>query len=63
MTKMEQAAKLIERAQQVGCHATLEGNWVVWRPALPVDLLMESMDVNAEVAEIVRDRDEDEAVH
>lgn len=53
MNKIEQATKIIELAEQAGCHATIEGSWVVWRPALPANLLIGSIDVNTEIAEII----------
>jgi hypothetical protein len=51
--KMKEAADLIKRAQEAGCNASLQGSWVVWEPCLPVDILMESLPLNEQIAKLI----------
>lgn len=59
-TKFEKAARVIQRAQEAGCHASLENGFVVFRPVPPVDVLMDMTAVRDELKEIILDRDRDE---
>jgi hypothetical protein len=49
MTKLERAKALVEKARALGCEPTVQGSWVVFKPPLPVDLLMESVDLGDEL--------------
>lgn len=51
--KVKKAFEIIERAKQAGCHPSLEGDWLVWKPCLPIDILMEAVDLNTEIAAIL----------
>lgn len=63
MDKFQEAISVIERARKAGCVATITGDWVVWKPALPIDILMDAVNVNKEIAEIVRQMDVNDAFH
>lgn len=54
-TKNERAAALLAKARNLGCVPTIEGSWVVFRPPLPVDELMEATSVADEIAELLRE--------
>ncbi len=51
MSKLERARAIIEKARSLGCEATVQGHWVVFKPPLPVDLLMDSVDLGDELVE------------
>ena len=53
MSKLQQAKDLVEQAQQLGHRATVEGNWVVWRPPLPAALLMEMAQLSDQITKVV----------
>ena len=51
--KLQQAAEIVGKAEALGCKPELQGDWVVFRPPLPVDLLMLAMNLGNELAEVV----------
>lgn len=53
-TKKQRAAAVLASAKAAGCKATLDGQWITWTPPLPTWLLLQSMDLGDELAEIIR---------
>ena len=51
VTKLERAKAIIEKARAIGCEAKVQERWVVFQPPLPVDLLMDSVDLGDELVE------------
>lgn len=53
---MNKEKSFLEKAKQQGFTPTLQGNWVVWKPTLPTDLMLGAMKLNQDkVAEIIKD--------
>ena len=44
------AAEFIKRAEQIGCRASLDGALVIWRPLLPVDMVLDAVQLHDEIA-------------
>jgi len=55
--KRAQAERFIAEAQAIGCTPSLKGDWVVWQPPLPTEMLMRSMPINNEIAAILQEVD------
>lgn len=53
MTKSERAAEVLRQAKELGCTPSKEGSWVVFRPPLPVDLILEASELGNEIAALV----------
>ena len=45
MNKIDRARALLRKAESAGHVATVEGHWVVFRPPLPLNLLMEASEL------------------
>jgi hypothetical protein len=52
-TKAERAKALLEKADELGCVATRKGNWTVFTPPLPIDMLMEATELGDELDKLV----------
>lgn len=50
---MERAEALLKKAEAAGCKPHLEGNWVVFRPSLPVDLILDAGPLGGELVKLV----------
>lgn len=48
------AQGVLEQAEGCGCKATVTRNWVSFSPPLPVNLLMQSLDLGDEMAELLK---------
>lgn len=53
MSKAERARALLEKAKEAGCAANVEGNFVVFRPPLPVNLMLEAAELGDELTELL----------
>lgn len=53
MSKAELAKELLRKAKEAGCVPTKEGEWVVFRPPLPAELLLDASKLGNEIAELV----------
>ena len=50
MTKTERAREILRKANELGCAASISGSWVVFKPPLPLDLIIESSDLGDALA-------------
>lgn len=53
-TKKERAAAFLTKARDLGCVPTVDGSWVVFRPPLPADVMMEALGLGDEIAELLK---------
>ena len=54
MSKTERAKALIEKARALGCEPVVQGSWVVFKPPLPVDLLLEASEIGDALADALK---------
>ncbi|MCU8057771.1 hypothetical protein L5L78_15975 [Shewanella sp. SM34] len=52
-TKTELAKQFLQRAEALGIKASIKGNWVVWQPVLPVEMLFEVPPISNELFKLV----------
>lgn len=52
-TKTELAKQFLQRAEALGIKASIKGNWVVWQPVLPVEMLFEVSPISNELFKLV----------
>lgn len=50
MTKQEQASDFLNRCDALGISIEVSPNWVKYQPPLPVEMLMEAMDLQDEIS-------------
>lgn len=55
--KKVRAAALLEKAAKAGCVATLQGNFTVFTPPPPIELMMESIELGNELAAILKEKE------
>lgn len=55
----DDAETLIAEAEALGYVPTLQGDWVVWPPALPVELILRAMPLAGEIARILQTAQEE----
>lgn len=53
-TKTERAQALLTKAAELGCEAKLQGNWVMFSPPLPAELILEAASLGNELAALVK---------
>jgi len=54
--KRQAALDAIKIAQDVGVYPEIEGNWVIWRPCLPANLLHIVLGHGDEIVKILSER-------
>lgn len=52
-TKTELAKQFLQRAESLGIKASIKGDWVVWKPVLPVEMLLEVPPISNEIFKLV----------
>lgn len=55
MSKIDRAREVLRKANEIGCVASISGNWVVFKPPLPVDLIIESGDLGEALAKALKE--------
>lgn len=50
--KKQQAQELLKKIKDLGHEVSIEGNFVVFKPPLPVDILIETTSLSKELYEI-----------
>lgn len=55
--KRDEAKAFLELARDRGCVAALSGNWVVFSPPLPVELVLQAMPLSEEMASILAEQE------
>lgn len=48
------AQDVLDRAAELGCKPTIQGNWVVFKPPLPADLILHASVVSDQIARLLR---------
>ncbi len=52
-SKVELAKEFLQRAEALGIKASIKGDWVVWKPVLPVEMLLEVPPISNELFKLV----------
>ncbi len=55
----DDAETLIAEAEALGCVPALQGDWVIWQPPLPVELILRAMPLANEIARILQTAQEE----
>lgn len=55
MRCMSKEKEFLDKAKSKGYTPSVEVNWVVWRPAMPIDMLQECLNLNQDkLAELIK---------
>ncbi|WP_088211483.1 hypothetical protein [Shewanella sp. Shew256] len=52
-SKAELAKEFLQRAEALGIKASIKGDWVVWKPVLPAEMLLEVPPISNEIFKLV----------
>lgn len=52
-SKAELAKEFLQRAEALGVKASIKGDWVVWKPVLPAEMLLEVPPISNEIFKLV----------
>tara|TARA_R100000687_G_scaffold83707_1_gene89636 strand:+ start:5723 stop:5893 length:171 start_codon:yes stop_codon:yes gene_type:complete len=55
---MSEASDFIRSAKAIGCEPRLDRSWVVWKPPLPVEMLLDATRLSDEIAEELKGLEE-----
>ncbi|WP_133179002.1 hypothetical protein [Shewanella decolorationis] len=52
-SRAELAKEFLQRAEALGIKASIKGDWVVWKPVLPAEMLLEVPPISNELFKLI----------